>query len=687
MSRSRVGRYTVRIYDVSCEDLVGKDRGGKSDPYCKFDFDKYRKFNTEVVRKSLNPRFKTDESFNYATQYADRLYRKNLVVTVQDKDFWGKDYLGTAKVDLHTILTGPVDHNLAILDKGEPAGRIKFKVEMTEMVHFKIFFKSACINNLPRINGREPSVKLTFTTNKPEHKLNVESQQVRGCDPEFHRTEQLRFTTNLRDLMYTNLHIGVVDSELGEIGSAKLEFQSHINTSGDNVTWSLPIRFTHPACTTNTSAKLEATVYYKDFPTMAHMIGGEHNDNGIVDSQFFHPIAEKPKVKIYGASSGRREQKRQAPPPAPRPPIPASRPPIPSSRPPIPIPSSSPPIPIASSRPPIPIPASRPPIPVSVQPTRPSFPSSQPQVIHGTVQGAIVQPRSIIPINRTTLLRHSNLQNGPYSPTAFQTVVTPSVVPAAQPVTVTPVVVSPSIPQQSYLDKLHPSDKARTLRMGLPAPWSCHVAPDGRPYYVNHDTKKTQWVPPNQSSATVRPYGETAQMTRPSVLAPISRPSRSRFPPVDGNQLASLTNMGFNKDLSQEALIRNANDIQRSVQWLSTSPVPLSTAWDLRVDNKTRRLYYANREGKFTQWDRPIISEKHEPMLRQLLQMGFQRRVAVEALAHYKGDAQAATNWILYNSPQPLPSKFALIVENNIMLYLDKGSGQRYSNRPVKPTF
>jgi hypothetical protein len=46
---SRPGRYLVRIYDVSGEDLAAKDAGGTSDPFCKFDFDKYKKFNTEVA--------------------------------------------------------------------------------------------------------------------------------------------------------------------------------------------------------------------------------------------------------------------------------------------------------------------------------------------------------------------------------------------------------------------------------------------------------------------------------------------------------------------------------------------------------------------------------------------------------------------------------------------------------------
>jgi len=258
--------------------------------------------------------------------------------------------------------------------------------------------------------------------------------------------------------------------------------------------------------------------------------------------------------------------------------------------------------------------------------------------------------------------------------------------------------------------------------MGLPAPWSCHVAPDGRPYYVNHVTKKTQWIPPTvrqqqqpkpHQPANVQLYGQSlhqANFVNRQPAVPVARPihqprqqpmvhqvthtmasmqlaKKCNFPPVNTQSLYTLTNMGFGSDLAKESLARNQNNIQNAIQWLSTNPVPLSPSWDLRVDKKSHRLYYANKEGKFTQWDRPIISQKHEPMLKSLLAMGFPRRCAVEALAHYKGDAQAATNWILYNQPKPLPSTYAILVENGAIIYLNKTNNQRYSTRPVKPTF
>jgi len=701
--RSRIGRYSVRIYGISCEDLVGKDKGGTSDPYCKFDFDKFRKFNTKVIRKTLNPVFDTDETFNYATQFADRLQYKHLVITVQDKDFWGKDYIGSCKVDLHTLLTGPINHTLAIINKGNPAGRIKFKVEMIEICNLKVFFKSVCLSDLPKVNHREPSVRLNFRTDVTEHKVDVNTPIIRETrNPEWSRLEQLRFNTNLRELMSTTLKVQVLTSGGDVIGNVKIPFRSFGNNTGDDVVISLPIQMVDAG---RTNALFNATIYYKDFPTAAHMVGGEHTDNGIIDAQYFHPLAERPKyVKVYGAEGNERKRANNrngvvAASAAsgaittgttlvtanPRPSPPAAPPPLPTSR---------------------------PPVPRHYAPNPGSLVGGA--VVGATVIGAAtlaggsasassgaVTP--VVPVSRSTMTRtqsgrrHAPIVEGAViqpQPTAPQPIVT----------TVTPTIVQPQIVQpprpQSYLDKLHPADRERTLRLGLPAPWSCHVANDGRVFYVNHSTKKTQWTNPTQAPIVnpippTRAYGQPQPPTGLPIARPVIQqmssmsiaPTKSRFPPVDTQQLYTLTNMGFHHGLATEALARNGNDLARSIQWLSTSPPPLSPSWDLRVDKKSHRLYYANKEGKFTQWDRPIIGQNHEPMLRSLLSMGFPRRLAVEALAHYKGDAQSATNWILYNNPKPLPSHIAILVENGYVVYINKQNNQRYTTRPYKPTF
>lgn len=182
------------------------------------------------------------------------------------------------------------------------------------------------------------------------------------------------------------------------------------------------------------------------------------------------------------------------------------------------------------------------------------------------------------------------------------------------------------------------------------------------------------------STPTPVSYGQM----RPNPVQPQMQPRNPVS--VDRQSVATLQSMGFDSKLSNEALLLNPS-LQRAIQWLSTNPIPLSSAWDVRKDPKSNRVYYANKENKQTYWERPIVPAQWENGLKSLLGMGFPRRVCTEALAHYKGNVQSATNWILYNRPQPMPALFRLLVENGKLIYQNTQTGQRTDNRPVQPTF
>jgi len=187
-------------------------------------------------------------------------------------------------------------------------------------------------------------------------------------------------------------------------------------------------------------------------------------------------------------------------------------------------------------------------------------------------------------------------------------------------------------------------------------------------------------------------YGRVnyGQVQRPTLVQQPAQRFQQRQPQAGGgsieSQIAILVSMGFERKLSKEALYHNAT-VQKAISWMAASPIPLSSAWEIRKDASSGRVYYANREGKFTQWDRPIIPASQEASLRSLLGMGFPRRLCVEALAHYKGDAQSATNWIIYNTPKPLPKEYAFLLEKGTLIYLHKPSGRRQTTRPLQPGF
>lgn len=90
---------------------------GRSDPFLKVNFDNFKTFKTEVVKKTLNPKWKFKIEFDYETRYPNKLDKKIVRIDCYDWDrVGGNDMIGSATVDLHTIATGPTRLSLTIRD-------------------------------------------------------------------------------------------------------------------------------------------------------------------------------------------------------------------------------------------------------------------------------------------------------------------------------------------------------------------------------------------------------------------------------------------------------------------------------------------------------------------------------------------------------------------------------------------
>uniref|UniRef100_A0A914UWQ0 C2 domain-containing protein n=1 Tax=Plectus sambesii TaxID=2011161 RepID=A0A914UWQ0_9BILA len=88
---------------IQAEELPAMDIGGTSDPYVKLYLlpEKKKKFQTKVVRKSLNPVF--NETFVFKVPYSE-VAGQTLVFNVYDFDRFGKhDQIGVVQVNLGRI--------------------------------------------------------------------------------------------------------------------------------------------------------------------------------------------------------------------------------------------------------------------------------------------------------------------------------------------------------------------------------------------------------------------------------------------------------------------------------------------------------------------------------------------------------------------------------------------------------
>ena len=96
-SINNMGNLRVDVLDA--QDLPSADSNGKSDPYCKFEFNGQEVFKTKVQKKTLSPAWNEFFELSVPSRTAAKFK-----VTVLDYDFGGgPDFLGAADINLEQL--------------------------------------------------------------------------------------------------------------------------------------------------------------------------------------------------------------------------------------------------------------------------------------------------------------------------------------------------------------------------------------------------------------------------------------------------------------------------------------------------------------------------------------------------------------------------------------------------------
>jgi len=168
------------------------------------------------------------------------------------------------------------------------------------------------------------------------------------------------------------------------------------------------------------------------------------------------------------------------------------------------------------------------------------------------------------------------------------------------------------------------------------------------------------------------------------------RPKRQFSVPVNKGKLNKIVNLGFDEELSHEALYVSRGKTQKALKWLFGKPQRLCICeWDIRYDTRSKKVYYANNTSKQTQWHRPIVPESMQRIYNKMVRdtEDVDARLLSEALIHYKADVTKAMRWLRLKSPKPLPLNFIMQVLRGELIYIDKTTRKRYTKRPVDPMF
>eukprot|EP01138_Halocafeteria_seosinensis_P011198 gb/GECG01011437.1/.p1 GENE.gb/GECG01011437.1/~~gb/GECG01011437.1/.p1 ORF type:complete len:804 (+),score=104.43 gb/GECG01011437.1/:1-2412(+) len=316
-----ISRFHVRLYGFRASSLAALNRGGSSDPYLDINFDNYKTFETEVVKKSLNPEWEEDVSFVYETRMAHKLHLKRLKIKCYNKStFLSDSLIGKCYLDLYSVFTGPSTIRLPLRDGRKIRGEIQFRCEVEE-------------NPIVEINLR--NLKLEFPTEVDEvfgshandyyleygYTGESENADIRKSPlgrNDFQYLDALYIRATYDELMKESLRFWLKKKKQTSdnlvIATADLTFKDHhAFQDGYLIEFRLPVELTDEFCREQNVVypdvgRILGSVFFSGFPQFLQMESGYFTDNGIYYAQYKDPnVINKPKVFVHGLEGQSRQ--------------------------------------------------------------------------------------------------------------------------------------------------------------------------------------------------------------------------------------------------------------------------------------------------------------------------------------------------------------------------------------------
>jgi hypothetical protein len=260
--------------------------------------------------------------FFYETRYASKLDKKVFKLDVFDYDRVGSnDLIGSASVDLYTLATGPVYHELVLRDGGKPSGRLQFHCEFELYSEIEVTLSNVKIAGLvPLEKTCDPHMQFAFSANEateepPKEGESPFPQRAKGdgksyktptldntTSPAWSECEQMWFQATLRELMAESIVVKLNHTKKirggALLGACELPLRKYMHPSTDRK----PIKFRESLRAADGSAagSIEGVVVFVNVPAMAQMKGGKHTELGVEGGEALLPGLPMPKDLVGG---------------------------------------------------------------------------------------------------------------------------------------------------------------------------------------------------------------------------------------------------------------------------------------------------------------------------------------------------------------------------------------------------
>ena len=223
------------------------------------------------------------------------------------------DFIGTVSVDLHTLATGPVFHDILMRDGGKPSGRLQFCCEFEMYSEVEMTLKSVEVSGLQPVKADEcdPYLQYYFSAidndadgDKKDAKDKSDSPfamrasgdgkkyrtpaRMNTTSPTWDECDQMWFQVTLRELMQEAIVVRVLHANKLKrdvvLADCRLPLASYCHPSTNN----RPIKFAEPLRLELSggsgragAARIEGFVVFNNVPLLAQMVGGKHTESGV----------------------------------------------------------------------------------------------------------------------------------------------------------------------------------------------------------------------------------------------------------------------------------------------------------------------------------------------------------------------------------------------------------------------
>eukprot|EP01083_Nonionella_stella_P176203 615921_1 len=520
MAHDASSSFRVRFNGLRCEKLIVAG-STQSLTYVKINFDNFKFLETRPKGGGGNPVWDDfDKSFDYKNSQPNQLHEKKVSLEVFNNNAGMQARLiGRISVDLMTLVTGPVSHDLQLSDElGRGIGRITFRCEMEEIAPILVSLKRVTVRGLPnQENIKQPFLSYAVSTN-PSGTIRS-PVAFPGSELVWDRPPHIAFSASLKDLVLGSLTFSVKNEDLRDgSGSHKTppkvaEFELKFAKVFE---FQLLKELSFELESTTSPGSMSGSLFFARAPKYIQMLRGVHTETGIKSGVLAFEQVPKPKCAIDHS---------QHP------------------------------------------------------------PSDIEKAVSVIAAMTVVAPTPSFDQPPEAQFSELKLQDPGMSPNGI-----PDMPPPAftddQPVGAAPQGYQAPVPsiQAPGPSITPPPDFSPVEPAGvqpLPAGWEEKTQPSGRTYYMNHQTKTTQWE---------RPVG-------PAVGA---LPS------------------GWEEKTAPDGKKYYVNHVSKQTQWnrpgsatgSSPSVAPLPPGWEEKRD-QNGKPYYLNHATKTTQWNRPSAPNKH----------------------------------------------------------------------------